>query len=86
MHAYFNLLWHAGYLMHLGAAWVYIGELRFRLLLSSYNPDPAFESAFMHSHILEKISLLELEGKVNGLLFLGCIMNELTCYIECCGM
>uniref|UniRef100_A0A0E0QZY5 Midasin n=1 Tax=Oryza rufipogon TaxID=4529 RepID=A0A0E0QZY5_ORYRU len=53
-----------GYLMHLGAAWVYIGELRFRLLLSSYNPDPAFESAFMHSHILEKISLLELEGKV----------------------
>uniref|UniRef100_A0A0E0M8B9 Midasin n=1 Tax=Oryza punctata TaxID=4537 RepID=A0A0E0M8B9_ORYPU len=54
----------SGYLMHLGAAWVYIGELRFRLLLSSYNPDPAFESAFMHSHILEKISLLELEGKV----------------------
>ncbi|KAF0928097.1 hypothetical protein E2562_037875 [Oryza meyeriana var. granulata] len=53
-----------GYLMHLGAAWMYIGELRFRLLLSSYNPDPAFKSAFMHSHILEKISLLELEGKV----------------------
>uniref|UniRef100_A0A0D9XKA7 Midasin n=1 Tax=Leersia perrieri TaxID=77586 RepID=A0A0D9XKA7_9ORYZ len=53
-----------GHLMHLGSAWVYIGELRFRLLLSSYNPDPAFESAFMHSHILEKISLLELEGKV----------------------
>lgn len=51
-------------LLHLGAAWVYIGELRFRLLLSSYNPDPTFESAFMHSHILEKISLLELEGKV----------------------
>ncbi|KAG8091817.1 hypothetical protein GUJ93_ZPchr0012g21118 [Zizania palustris] len=52
------------YLLHLGAAWVYVGELRFRLLLSSYNPDPAFESAFMHSHVLEKISVLELEGKV----------------------
>ncbi|KAI5016290.1 hypothetical protein ZWY2020_006141 [Hordeum vulgare] len=51
-------------LLHLGAAWVYIGMLRFQLLLSSYNPDPAFLSAFMHSQILEKISLLDLKGKV----------------------
>ncbi|KAM3408334.1 hypothetical protein ACQJBY_001473 [Aegilops geniculata] len=51
-------------LLHLGAAWVYIGMLRFQLLLSSYDPDPAFLSAFMHSQILEKISLLDLKGKV----------------------
>ncbi|XP_062201313.1 midasin-like isoform X2 [Phragmites australis] len=51
-------------LPHIGAAWVHIGELRFRLLLSSYSPDPAFESTYKHSHILEKISLVELEGKV----------------------
>ncbi|TVU30479.1 hypothetical protein EJB05_22106, partial [Eragrostis curvula] len=51
-------------LLHTGAAWVHIGELRFRLLLSSYSPDPAFESAYKHSHICEKISLVELEGKV----------------------
>ncbi|KAL6643149.1 hypothetical protein ACP70R_021330 [Stipagrostis hirtigluma subsp. patula] len=51
-------------MFHTGAAWVHIGELRFRLLLRSYSPDPAFESTYKHSHILEKISLVELEGKV----------------------
>ncbi|XP_071685110.1 midasin isoform X2 [Lolium perenne] len=51
-------------LLHLGAAWVYIGQLRFQLLLSSYNPDPTFISAFMHSQILEKISFLDLKGQV----------------------
>ncbi|KAJ1295332.1 hypothetical protein BS78_01G216000 [Paspalum vaginatum] len=51
-------------LLHTGATWVHIGELRFRLLLSSYSPDPTFESAYKHSHILEKITLMELEGKV----------------------
>ncbi|KAL6842329.1 hypothetical protein ACP4OV_027756 [Aristida adscensionis] len=57
-------LYSSDSLWHTGAAWVRIGELRFRLLLSSYSPDPAFESAYKHSHILEKISLMELEGKV----------------------
>ncbi|CAM0956904.1 unnamed protein product [Alopecurus aequalis] len=52
-------------LLHLGAAWVYLGQLRFQLLLSSYNPDPTFVSAFMHSQIVEKISHLDLEGKVH---------------------
>ncbi|RCV42665.1 hypothetical protein SETIT_9G233700v2 [Setaria italica] len=51
-------------LLHTGAAWMHIGELRFRILLSSYIPDPAFESSYIHSHILEKISLVKLEGKV----------------------
>ncbi|KQJ96949.1 midasin [Brachypodium distachyon] len=51
-------------LLHLGAAWVYIGQLRFKLLLSSYNPDPAFKYAYLHSQILEKISLLNLQGQV----------------------
>ncbi|CAL4925261.1 unnamed protein product [Urochloa decumbens] len=51
-------------LLHIGAAWIHIGTLRFRLLLSSYSPDPAFESAYIHSHILEKISRVKLEGKV----------------------
>lgn len=65
VHLSFNyLLGLADSLLHLGAAWVYIGMLRFQLLLSSYNPDPAFLSAFMHSQILEKISLLDLKGKV----------------------
>ncbi|KAG2548684.1 hypothetical protein PVAP13_9KG211085 [Panicum virgatum] len=53
-----------GSLLHTGAAWMCIGMLRFRLLLSSYSPDPAFESSYIHSHILEKISLVKLEGKV----------------------
>uniref|UniRef100_A0ACD5WZY3 Uncharacterized protein n=1 Tax=Avena sativa TaxID=4498 RepID=A0ACD5WZY3_AVESA len=52
-------------LLHLGAAWVYIGQLRFQLLLSSYNPDPTFVSAFMHSQILEQISHLDLKEKVH---------------------
>uniref|UniRef100_A0ACD5ZCK1 Uncharacterized protein n=1 Tax=Avena sativa TaxID=4498 RepID=A0ACD5ZCK1_AVESA len=52
-------------LLHLGAAWLYIGQLRFQLLLSSYNPDPTFVSAFIHSQILEKISSLDLKGKVH---------------------
>ncbi|PVH31778.1 hypothetical protein PAHAL_9G230700 [Panicum hallii] len=51
-------------LLHTGAAWMRIGMLRFRLLLTSYSPDPAFESAYIHSHVLEKISLVKLEGKV----------------------
>ncbi|KAF8672677.1 hypothetical protein HU200_049372 [Digitaria exilis] len=51
-------------LFHTGAAWMHIGMLRFRLLLSSYSPDPAFESAYIHSNIIEKISLVKLEGKV----------------------
>jgi len=51
-------------LLHTGAAWMRIGMMRFRLLLTSYSPDPAFESAYIHSHILEKISLVKLEGKV----------------------
>ncbi|GJN20772.1 hypothetical protein PR202_gb08190 [Eleusine coracana subsp. coracana] len=51
-------------LLHTGAAWLHLGELRFRLLLSSYCPDPVFESTYQHSQICEKISLVELEGKV----------------------
>jgi len=54
-------------LLHTGAAWVRIGELRFRLLLSSYSPDPTFKSTYKHSHIVEKITLVKLEEKVKHL-------------------
>lgn len=51
-------------LVHLGAAWVYIGQVGFKLLLRSYNPNHTFVSPFMHSQNLEKIALQHLEGKV----------------------
>ncbi|KAF3328833.1 midasin [Carex littledalei] len=51
-------------LYNLGCAWFHIGELRFKLLLSSYGIDPAMKYAFKHSHALEKTSLVELDIKV----------------------
>jgi len=60
-------------LLHTGAAWVRIGELRFRLLLSSYSPDPTFKSTYKHSNILEKIALVKLEEKVKHLLLPLCM-------------
>ncbi|KAJ4772445.1 Midasin [Rhynchospora pubera] len=51
-------------LYNLGCAWFHIGKLRFELLLSSYELDPAMKYAFKHYHTLEKISFLELDMKV----------------------
>ncbi|XP_058077090.1 midasin isoform X2 [Magnolia sinica] len=51
-------------LSSLGKAWLYIGGLRFHLLLNPDDPDPAMKYAFKYSQLLEKISLLELEIKV----------------------
>jgi midasin len=50
---------------------MHLGELRFRLLLSSYRTDPAFKSSYKHSHIREKISLMEVEEKVQHHLHSG---------------
>ncbi|XP_073008545.1 midasin isoform X3 [Typha latifolia] len=51
-------------LYNLGCAWLHIGVLRFLLLFNSYSPDPTAKYSLKHSHILEKISLLQLEIKV----------------------
>ncbi|KAK9282633.1 hypothetical protein L1049_010852 [Liquidambar formosana] len=52
------------FLYNLGCAWVRIGGLRFHLLLSCDDLDPAMKYSFKYSQLVEKISLLELEIKV----------------------
>ncbi|OVA06149.1 von Willebrand factor [Macleaya cordata] len=51
-------------LSNLGRAWLHIGGLRFHLLLSPGDLDPAIKYSFKHSQLMEKISLLGLEIKV----------------------
>ncbi|XP_026437070.1 midasin-like [Papaver somniferum] len=53
-----------GFLLNLGRAWLHLGGLRFHLLLSSGDLDPAIKYSFKHSQLVEKISMLELEIKV----------------------
>ncbi|XP_010261987.1 PREDICTED: midasin isoform X2 [Nelumbo nucifera] len=53
-----------GFLYNLGCAWVFIGGLRFHLLLNSNDLDPAMKYSIKHSHLMEKISMVELEIKV----------------------
>ncbi|XP_057977825.1 midasin isoform X2 [Malania oleifera] len=48
----------------LGCAWLRIGGLRLQLLLSCKDFDPVMKYSYKHSHLLEKISFLELEIKV----------------------
>ncbi|KAJ4774203.1 Midasin [Rhynchospora pubera] len=65
-------------LYNLGCAWFHIGEVRYELLLSSYGLDPVIKYAFKHSHVLEKISLVELDMKVRHEceLLAGCNMED----------
>ncbi|KDO65104.1 hypothetical protein CISIN_1g0000012mg, partial [Citrus sinensis] len=49
---------------NLGFAWLFIGGLRFHLLLSCDDLDPAMKYSWKCSQLEEKISLLELEIKV----------------------
>ncbi|KAL5697769.1 hypothetical protein ACHQM5_028886 [Ranunculus cassubicifolius] len=51
-------------LENLGRAWLHIGSLRFHLLLTPDDLDPAIKYSIRHSQIVEKISVLELEIKV----------------------
>ncbi|MCL7041049.1 hypothetical protein MKW94_021074 [Papaver nudicaule] len=53
-----------GFLSNLGRAWLHLGGLRFHLLLSSGDLDPAIKYSFKHSRLMDKISMLELERKV----------------------
>ncbi|CAA6669952.1 unnamed protein product [Spirodela intermedia] len=55
---------NAEYIHNLGLAWVYLGLLRFHLLLNLDCPDPAMKYSFKYSQIVERISMLELEIKV----------------------
>ncbi|CBI35900.3 unnamed protein product, partial [Vitis vinifera] len=52
------------FLYNLGCAWSRIGGLRFCLLLSSSDLDPAMKYSIKYSLLEEKISSLELETKV----------------------
>ncbi|XP_040370504.1 midasin isoform X3 [Rosa chinensis] len=47
-----------------GCAWLRLGILRFRLLLSCDDMDPAMKYYYKHSQIAEKISVLKLEIQV----------------------
>ncbi|KAI3908771.1 hypothetical protein MKW98_029321 [Papaver atlanticum] len=53
-----------GFLLNLGRSWLRLGGLRFHLLLSSGDLDPAIKYSFKHSQLVDKISMLELEIKV----------------------
>ncbi|KAI3975195.1 hypothetical protein MKX01_020596 [Papaver californicum] len=53
-----------GFLLNLGRAWLHLGGLRFHLLLSSGDLDPAIKYSFKYSQLVDKISMLELEIKV----------------------
>ncbi|KAJ9190362.1 hypothetical protein P3X46_001577 [Hevea brasiliensis] len=50
--------------LNIGYAWLRIGGLRFSLLHSCHDMDPAMKYSYKHSQLEEKISLLELEIKV----------------------
>ncbi|XP_065866775.1 midasin [Euphorbia lathyris] len=49
---------------NIGFSWFRIGALRFRLLLSSHDMDPALKYSYKYLQLEEKISSLELEMKV----------------------
>ena len=52
------------YLMNFGRVWLYLGELRLRLLLPSDGCDPVAKYSHKYAHLKSQSTLLELEVKV----------------------
>lgn len=67
---------------NLGFAWLFIGGLRFHLLLSCDDLDPAMKYSWKCSQLEEKISLLELEIKVFFFISLCCPLAYLLSVID----